>query len=275
MPELPEVETVVRDLQAADIVDIPIVATDIFWGRTVLPNSPDQFAEALVGSRLCSLHRRAKYIVGELDSGKALIGHLRMSGRLDVVSNTTPVHTHERMRIVLQDKRALQFIDPRKFGRWYVGNAQELESKLGPEPFAEAFTPEYCVNWLATTSRPLKTVLLDQTFVAGIGNIYADEALFLSRLHPLRPASGISVRECARLHAAIIAVLQRGIDNMGTTLGTGAANFYSTAGRKGSNQDGLQVFRRTGLPCPVCRRPITRLVVGQRSTHCCEHCQIP
>jgi formamidopyrimidine-DNA glycosylase len=145
--------------------------------------------------------------------------------------------------------------------------------RLGPEPLASGFTAKTLTDGFKNRKRLLKPLLLDQTFIAGLGNIYADEALWEAKLHPCRMAVSLSTSEIKLLHRAIPRVLKRGLKNLGTTLGTGKANFYSVANRRGRNKDQLKVFRRTDLPCPRCKSPIERIIVGQRSSHICPGCQ--
>jgi len=176
--------------------------------------------------------------------------------------------------LVLADNRQVHFHDTRKFGRFRLVDDPTLHlAALGPEPLENAFTPAVLRRQLAGKRRMIKPLLLDQTCVAGIGNIYADESLWLARIHPTRRADTLTQPEIVRLHGAIRAVLTKAVAAEGTTLGHGATNFYSVAGRRGRNADALQVFRRTGEPCPRCGHVITRLVVGQRGTHVCPKCQ--
>jgi formamidopyrimidine-DNA glycosylase len=169
---------------------------------------------------------------------------------------------------------ALRYQDTRKFGRFCLtSNPQEILGKLGPEPLSDGFTVDCFHAMLQARKRLIKPLLLDQGFIAGLGNIYVDEALWKASVHPLRVSSSLSKKEVAALHHAISLVLKKGLANLGTTLGSGAGNFYSVAGRKGRNADKLFVFRRTGEACTRCRTPIQRIIVGQRSTHICPHCQ--
>jgi formamidopyrimidine-DNA glycosylase len=274
MPELPEVETVVRGLRKAGICNQQILDVRVRWARTVWGMEPVALTAALVGTSICRMERRAKYIVMELSSGSFLLIHLRMTGNLRVESLEAPTDAHERVALVFADGRELRFRDTRKFGRWYlVESAETVLGKLGPEPLSPNFTAGMFGQMLKRHQRMLKPLLLDQSFLAGLGNIYVDEALFAARLHPCRLASTLKAPEVERLHDAIRSVLRSGIARMGTSLGAGAVNFYSVAGRRGRNQDALMVFRRDGLPCPCCGAMIRRIVVGQRSTHICETCQ--
>lgn len=274
MPELPEVETVVRDLCRAGLAGRAIRAVRLSWPRTVAPLAPAAFARRLRGRTIRSIRRRAKYLVLTLSGGDTLLVHLRMTGRFDFAAAGAPPDRHTRVALQLEDGRELRYLDPRKFGRWTLTREpRRILDALGPEPLSADFQAARFAAALARRRRLLKPLLLDQTFVAGLGNIYTDEALWDARLHPLRRADTLTPREAQRLYAAIRRVLRRGVARRGTSLGSGRANYYSVGGRRGRNQDGLRVFRRTGEPCPRCRAPIRRLTVGQRGTHLCPACQ--
>jgi formamidopyrimidine-DNA glycosylase len=197
-----------------------------------------------------------------------------MSGRLHHVPDKTPRSDHEHVILGFDDGSELRFHDTRKFGRLYLlERAEKILGRLGPEPLEPGFTAQRFAQMLKARCRLLKPLLLDQSFLAGLGNIYVDEALWESGLHPQRRSDLLSAAEARALHAAIRRVLRRGIKNLGTSLGTGKANFYSVSRRRGRNRDELKVFRRTGEPCPRCGSEIRRIVVGQRSTHLCSRCQ--
>lgn len=273
MPELPEVETVVRDLRAHGLEQAVIRDVEVRWPRTV-GGSPGRFAAALRGQTVTRLSRRAKYIVADLASGGRLLIHLRMTGKLRFARPAERPGKHDHVVIALADGRSLIFNDTRKFGRLTLAPAgADPLAGLGPEPLDDAFTEAALRRQLKGKSRMIKPLLLDQTTVAGLGNIYVDEALWQARIHPARRADTLKPAELRRLHAAIREVLQRAVDNFGTTLGDGEANFYSVAGRRGRNADALRVFRRDGLPCPRCGAPLARTVVAQRGTHFCPRCQ--
>lgn len=274
MPELPEVETVVRDLRAHGLEGAIIRRADVRWPSTVADSTPARFAAALAGCTIVGLSRRAKYIVVALNSGSRLLIHLRMTGKLRFAAPKDDPGKHDHVVITLEDGRRLFFNDTRKFGRFRIaGPEADPLAGLGPEPLDDAFTPDVLRRQLRGKSRMLKPLLLDQTTVAGLGNIYVDEALWQARLHPCRCADTLTPAETRHLHAAIVAVLQRAVDNCGTTLGTGDTNFYSVSGRSGRNADALNVFRRDGRPCPRCGATLERTVVGQRGTHLCPRCQ--
>ncbi len=201
--------------------------------------------------------------------------HLRMSGRLHLVSADLPRKKHEHVLLNLDDGRQLRFHDTRKFGRLYLtSDTDHILGRLGPEPLAKGFTHKKLTQGLKPRKRLLKPLLLDQTFIAGLGNIYVDEALWESKIHPCRLAASLSETEIRSLHRAVPRVLKRGLKNLGTSLGTGKTNFYSVAKHQGRNRDQLNVFRRSGQPCPRCRTKIERIIVGQRSTHICPKCQV-
>ena len=274
MPELPEVQTIVDELNAAELIGTPIGSVKVFWPRTIAEPSPALFCKRLKGQKFTIIWRRGKYLVFETDTEYTMLLHLRMSGRLHLVSNDTPRIKHEHVIITFNDKKQLRFHDTRKFGRIHLTNdPARILGRLGPEPLENGFTLKVLADRLGRHKRLLKPLLLDQAFVAGLGNIYVDEALWDAKLHPNRIAATLSMNEIKALHRAIPRVLKRGLKNLGTSLGTGEANFYSVARHRGRNKDELKVFRRTDLPCPRCKNSIERIIVGQRSTHVCTKCQ--
>ncbi len=274
MPELPEVQTIVNDLNAADVIGIPISSARVFWARTIASPGSKSFCRRLKGRKFTAIRRRGKYLVFDMDDGNTLLLHLRMSGRLHLVAAGTPRIKHEHVILSFADGRQLRFHDTRKFGRLsLLKDPAPILDRLGPEPLAPGFTVKILGKLLNGRRRLLKSLLLDQTFIAGLGNIYVDEALWEARLHPLRLASTLSKSEIRALRQAISRVLKRGLKNLGTSLGSGKANFYSVASRQGRNKDQLKVFRRTDLPCPRCKAKVKRIIVGQRSTHICVQCQ--
>ena len=274
MPELPEVETIARDLNAAGIAGRTVSCARVNWPRTIAEPSPAEFCRRMEKKRITAVGRRGKFLVFRLAGGQALLLHLRMSGRLHLVPAETPSSLHEHVILGFEDGSELRFHDTRKFGRIHLlDDAGRILGRLGPEPLEQGFTADRFARMLATRSRLLKPLLLDQSFLAGLGNIYVDEALWEARLHPQRQSDDLSGAEAKALHAAIRRVLGRGIRNLGTSLGTGKANFYSVSRRRGRNSDELKVFRRTGAPCPRCGSAIRRIIVGQRSTHICPRCQ--
>ncbi|MGB5987556.1 MAG: bifunctional DNA-formamidopyrimidine glycosylase/DNA-(apurinic or apyrimidinic site) lyase [Desulfobacterales bacterium] len=274
MPELPEVQTVVNDLLAAGVKGRTISRARIYWPRTIHTPSPRQFETQIRNQTITGIRRRAKYIVLDLTSPLHLMIHLRMTGRIEIVSPGAPRDKHQHVLLDLDDGRQLRFHDTRKFGRFYLSaNPITVLGHLGPEPLDPRFTARRLHERLSRHRRQLKPLLLDQTFIAGLGNIYVDEALWLARLHPLRTSDSLMETETHHLHRAIRKVLRQGLQNLGTTLGRGQANFYSVARRRGRNRDALNVFRRAGLPCPRCQTALTHLRVAQRATHICPACQ--
>jgi formamidopyrimidine-DNA glycosylase len=274
MPELPEVQTIVDDLIAAGIPGATIVRARVFWPRSIAEPSPRAFCSAIKGRQVNCIRRRGKFMVFELSGGLSLLMHLRMSGRLHWVPSHAKRLPHEHVVVEFDNGRQLRLHDTRKFGRFYlVKDPQGVLGRLGPEPLARSFTAAALARRLTPRKRLLKPLLLDQTVIAGLGNIYVDESLWEAGLHPCRLASSLAAQEIEALHRAICRVLKRGLKNQGTSLGSGKPNFYSVARRQGRNRDELKVFRRTGLPCLRCKTPIQRIVVGQRSTHVCPECQ--
>jgi len=271
---LPEVQTVVDDLNAAELIGVPISGANVFWARTIAEPSAVLFCKRIKGRKFTAIWRRGKHLVFETDTEYTMLLHLRMSGRLHLVSTDAPRIKHEHVIIKFKDKRQLRFHDTRKFGRIHLTNdPASILGRLGPEPLDKGFTVNVLADRLRHRKRCLKPLLLDQAFVAGLGNIYVDEALWDAKLHPNRIAATLTINEIKALHRAIPRVLKRGLKNLGTSLGTGETNFYSVARHQGRNKDELKVFRRADLPCPRCETIIDRIVVGQRSTHICSKCQ--
>ncbi len=274
MPELPEVQTIVNDLIAADLIGIPISRARVYWPGTIAEPSAKLFCQQICNRHFTAIGRRGKFLVFDLSNDSFLLLHLRMSGRLHLVPADTPRIKHEHVVLSFNDGRQLRFHDTRKFGRIHlVEDPHKILDRLGPEPLDKSFTVKGLAGQLKRHRRLLKPLLLDQAFIAGLGNIYVDEALWDAGLHPKRIAVSLSLSEIKALHRAIQRVLNRGLKNLGTTLGTGETNFYSVAHHRGRNKDELKVFRRTDLPCPRCKSPIERIIVAQRSTHICSKCQ--
>ena len=270
MPELPEVEHVVRGLRAAGVEGAQIAAVRLLWARSA--ESPD-LASQLVGRRIMRIRRRAKFIVMELDDGRALLTHLRMTGKY-LLTDDDQVATHDRALIGLSDGRWLHFNDQRKFGRLRLATLPDAKlQSLGPEPLEATFRAAELAARLRGCGGKLKPTLLDQRRVAGLGNIYVDEALWEARLHPTRVAGSLTSAEVQRLWAAIRKVLRAGVRDGGTSLGDSMANYFSVAGRRGSHAPHLRVFRRDGEACRRCGNTIERMVLAQRSTHVCPQCQ--
>ncbi|HYN47787.1 MAG TPA: bifunctional DNA-formamidopyrimidine glycosylase/DNA-(apurinic or apyrimidinic site) lyase, partial [Candidatus Nanopelagicales bacterium] len=281
MPELPEVETVARDLRGL-IVGATITGAGGDWPRAIASHATvDEFAAAVAGRRVEAVGRRAKLVVMRLSGDAALTIHLKMTGQLFVVAAASPADRHVHVRLPLADGRELRFRDIRKFGRvgcWPLDPATgelldpraggELFASMGPEPLDDAFTLRVFRRRLRERRGRLKPLLLDQGFVAGVGNIYADEALWRSRLHPLRGAATLRPPDEARLHRELRAILAEAVERRGSSI-----DDYTAPDGDGSMQERLEVYQRTAEPCPRCRRPIRRIVVGGRATHFCSWCQ--
>ena len=267
MPELPEVETIRAQL-APRLEGRTLARVEILDPRLTRPYDLFEVAEELEGDRVVSVERRGKYLLVRLESGLGLLVHLRMTGGF----HWQPV-THERAILELDDGSRLVYRDVRRFGTWLVLEGVEVEryltAKNGPEPLGTRFTAGWLAKQLARRRASLKAVLLDQRVVAGLGNIYADEALWRARLSPLRPANDLDNREVARLVRAIRAALRTGIDRQGSTL----RDYAAPNGASGSMQEEFRVYGRDGEPCPRCRATITKTRVGGRGTWFCPRCQ--
>ena len=274
MPELPEVETIVRELRP-HLVGRAIVAAHVDWPRTIAQPSDahgpsiDLFCAGVHDRRIVSLGRRGKFLFLNLHDGQSLLIHLRMSGRLLLEPRYPPRHL--RVAFDLSDGGRLFFYDQRKFGRiWLVADPRPVIGNLGPEPLSETFTPDALAARLRNRRGMLKPLLLNQQFIAGLGNIYIDESLFRAGLHPRRTADTLTEEEIVGLHGAVQAVLKQALDHHGTTFD---GIFVRPQGEEGRQQEGLSVYHQNGLPCPACGTPIERIVVGGRGTHFCPHCQ--
>ena len=267
MPELPEVETIRAQL-APRLEGRTLTRVEILDPRLTRPYDLFEVAEELEGELVLAVERRGKYLVVRLESGLALLVHLRMTGSFGFTPST-----HERAVLELDDDSRLAYRDVRRFGTWLVLETADIEpylsAKNGAEPLGPRFTVAWLASRLATRRAPLKAVLLDQRVVAGLGNIYVDEALWRARVNPLRPANGLGAEEVARVHRAIRAALRAGIERQGSTL-----RDYSTPdGAEGSMQDEFRVYGRDGEPCPRCRTTISKARVGGRGTWFCPRCQ--
>jgi formamidopyrimidine-DNA glycosylase len=274
MPELPEVETIRADL-ARQLAGRQFTGAEVFWERTIARPDAARFGPLLAGRRIIEIGRRGKFLLFHLDQGAALVAHLRMTGRLRLRPAGTERSRHLRAVLHLDGGDELHFEDQRKFGRLYLvcdeSELQQVLAKVGPEPLASTFTLEELRRRLQGRRTLLKPLLLDQRFLAGLGNIYADEALFRARLHPLRRSDTLTPDEVRRLHQGILEALHQGIHNRGTTL----ASYRDAWGTAGRNQEQLLVFRRQGRPCPRCGTPIEKTRVAGRGTHVCPSCQRP
>ena len=302
MPELPEVETVARDLHRW-VAGAQIVDAEVRWDRTIRhPLPPERFVAEVRGAVIQRVGRRAKAVLLHLADGRVMSVALRMTGALVVARPGTPDDRYARVVFRLADGRELRYRDVRKFGRigLFEGGSLRVRraprsrvrvgtrrgrvsvhepraayrvgdvfARHGPEPLSPSFSAQRLADRLRGRSARLKTLLLDQSFIAGVGNIYADEALWRARLNPLRAANTLSAEDVRRLHRSIRKVLRQGITNRGASF----SDYVGADGEPGENAERLAVYRRTGAPCLRCGRPIQRVVIGQRSSHFCPHCQ--
>lgn len=288
MPELPEVETVCRQLDP-ELRERRIERLEILDKRWCRPVPPAELEAAVGGARIRRLGRRGKYLLLSLDGERTLVMHLRMTGNLVLVDGSSKLDPSEGMRLyegerstsarhlrarfALDDGRELWFTDPRRFGEAFLVADTDLAgrfARLGVEPLSGEFTAEALAEVAAGRAAPLKSFLLDQSAIAGVGNIYADEALFRARLHPLSPTGSMKPEHREALRAAVVAALEAGIDGGGASID----DYRDGRGEKGRMQDEFLVHTREGEPCPSCGGPIARIVVAGRSTYYCPACQV-
>jgi formamidopyrimidine-DNA glycosylase len=288
MPELPEVETVCRQLEP-EVEGRRIEGLEVLDARWCRPVAPVDVEAAVEGAAIEGLGRRGKYLLLGLDGRRTLVMHLRMTGNLILVEGEEKLDPsqgrrlyeaerstsarHLRARFTLDDGRQLWFTDPRRFGEAFLIDDADLDArfaKLGVEPLSEDFTPEALGEMAAGRTAPLKSFLLDQSRVAGVGNIYADEALFRARLHPLSPAGSMKPEHLKALRDAVVAALEAGIDGGGASID----DYRDGRGQKGTMQDEFLVHTREGEQCPRCDGTIVRIVVSGRSTYYCPECQV-
>lgn len=268
MPELPEVETIARTLAPA-LIGRTVVRAEVYWARTLAHPSAGDFKKQAQGQKILAVSRRAKYLILRLQDYNLLI-HLRMSGDLMIRRSRMKREPHDRLALFLRgpngSENALVFSDTRKFGRvWLTAQPERVLGKLGPEPFEKSFTAQRLYERLKRRKRQLKPLLLDQTFLAGLGNIYTDECLHMAKLHPLQLSHTVTLRQAKALHAAIRSVLKEGIRRNGASI--------DWVYRGGDYQNYFRVYDRAGQHCPVCGTKIERLTVAQRGTHICPRCQ--
>jgi formamidopyrimidine-DNA glycosylase len=270
MPELPEVETIVRNLRdghhgTPPLLQMRVARATVRWPRHIARPSPRAFQRRIRGQEVTSVGRRGKYIVVGL-SPSILLVHLKMSGDLRLSPSAEPPGRHDHTRLHFEGGWELRFEDARKFGRIYlVDDPQTVLSPLGPEPLDAGFTAARLGERLRSHHRLLKPLLMDQAFLAGLGNIYADEALHRAKLHPLRHSDSLQPAEVDRLWRGIRRALRDGLRHNGASI--------DWVYRGGEFQNHFRVYQRTGEPCPVCGTRIRRRVIGQRSTHYCPRCQ--
>ena len=267
MPELPEVETIKNDLEP-NVTGRTIKGVTLLWERTLQQPCKDDFIRLITGQKISDMERRGKYLIFNLESGFKLIMHMRMSGSLMLGKDNHPPHT--RAVIHLDNDTEIYFNDPRKFGKMQlVKDCECVLGKLGIEPLTDEFTVKAFAGLLENRKTPIKGILLNQCLIAGIGNMYADEALFASKIHPKRPAGSLSEDEIKDLHKAIQDVLRLGIRNKGATVN----NYVRPDGDSGSAQKQFKVAHCKDKPCAVCRTPLQRIRVHQRGTYFCPNCQ--
>ncbi len=289
MPELPEVETVARQLEP-ELEGRRIAELEVLDGRWSRPVAPEQLGAEVSGSTIEALGRRGKYLLLALDGERTLVMHLRMTGNLVLVEGDdvldpsegrllyqgerTSSAKHLRALFLLDDGREVWFTDPRRFGEAFLIDNAGLEARfagrVGIEPLSPGFTPEALGAIAAGRTAPLKSFLLDQAGVAGVGNIYADEALYRARLHPLSPAGSMKPEHHLALRDAVVGALQAGIDAGGSSID----DYRDGRGEKGTMQERFLVHTREGEPCLSCGGEIVRIVVGGRSTYFCPSCQV-
>jgi formamidopyrimidine-DNA glycosylase len=274
MPELPEVETLRAGLEPR-IVGRHITAVRLGEFLGVIGDSAlDEFSARVVDRKIESLQRRGKFLITRLGDDLNLLIHLRMTGSLLHVHRDAAPERFQHLTLELDDDSDLRFSDQRKFGRVLLAEKPVVEAlnlRLGPEPLADSFSTQLLIARLKNRSGPIKNILLNQEVVAGLGNIYVDEALFRARIHPVRPANSLSEEETKRLHRSIRTVLREALQNRGTSF----SSFRDSYGESGSNQHSLQVYGRGGTeaPCLRCGGPLIKITVGGRGTHFCPRCQ--
>jgi formamidopyrimidine-DNA glycosylase len=271
VPELPEVETIRRALQhggrgGAAIIGWQVQRVDLLWDRLLATGNKKGFLDEINGQKVIAVNRRAKFLDLEFDRHH-LIFHLRMSGDIRVEENQHPSQKHDRMLLFFENGFHLAFNDTRKFGRiWFVEDPQEIWANLGPEPFDETLTASLFFDLLQRKKRKIKPLLMDQSFLAGLGNIYTDEALFQAKIHPVRNSGSISQLEAENLLVAIRDQLSEGIKNNGSSI--------DWVYRGGNFQNTFQVYGKNGKECSICGTVIEKMQVGQRGTHFCPSCQV-
>jgi len=269
MPELPEVETIKNEL-LPHIVGHQITGATLLWKGIVRQPSAEEFCSRLIGQRLTGVARRGKYLILGLTSNEVLIIHLKMTGSLLLKPASAKPDKFIRAILHLNGETAIHFRDPRKLGAmWLVEDKNTIVGKLGPEPLEADFTPQMLLNRLGNRKAPIKALLCDQTFIAGIGNMYADEALFAARIHPLRSGGSLSRDDVERLHSAIQQVLWAAINNKGASTNT----YIRPSGELGTAHFQFQVAHRGGKSCPVCGTSIERIPIRNRGSYFCPQCQ--
>jgi formamidopyrimidine-DNA glycosylase len=273
MPELPEVETIRRGLEKV-LPNLAIEEVEIKLPYLIKYPSVEEFKEKIKGKKFENIGRRGKYLLLYLSGGYVLVAHLRMTGQFNYASGEEEVPKHTYVIFYLSNGHQLRFIEPRRFGTLHLVREDELYKagglvRLGPEPIGEGFTLNYLQEILKRRKGKIKAALLNQEIIAGIGNIYADEALFRAGVDPRRNSDSLSDEEISRLYESIKEVIRLGIKYRGTSV----QSYFDVEGKKGQFQEHLQVYRRTGEPCVKCGAPIERIEVAGRGTHFCPYCQ--
>jgi formamidopyrimidine-DNA glycosylase len=269
MPELPEVETVKNELTPY-IVGHSITGVTFLWEGVLKKPSAADFRSRLIGQKISGLSRRGKYLIIHLTGDDLLIIHLKMSGSLLVSRDCAEPPKYTRAIIHLDKNTNIFFRDPRKFGAmWLVKDSGSVTGKLGPEPLEADFTPQVLAQRLRNRKAPIKALLCDQSVIAGVGNMYADEALYAARIHPLRLGGSLSPDEIERLHHAIQQVLRAAIGKKGASV----VNYYRPGGETGTAHFEFKVAHGQGKTCTVCGSTIQRITVRNRGTYFCPRCQ--
>lgn len=271
MPELPEVETIRLTLEPK-LLQHPITGGEVMLPKLIVDITPADFLQKITGQKIMAVERRGKYLLMKLTGALVIAIHLRMTGQLTVCPITAPLEKATYLRLTLDDGHELRFCDQRKFGRVWLFPEHSIPpgiGKLGPEPLNKDFSPEILAGRLANRELAIKKALLNQDIIAGLGNIYTDEALFLAGIHPARTSNSLTQNELESLFKAIQQVLSEGIEHHGTT----KQHFCDGEGKPGSHQEYLRVYGRKGLPCLTCGNLIVKMSFGGRGTHFCPICQ--
>lgn len=270
MPELPEVETIASQLRERGVEGKIIRSVQVNWAPTIEPFAPAEFERLLKGCCIEQISRVGKWMLFLLSSGQTLMVHLRMAGSFSLEEGS-----HDRIVVGLSEGLTLYYRDTRKFGRWkLVDDPQVILKGLGPDALTRRFSRIYFEGQLQRRGRAVKSVLLDQSVVAGLGNIYADEALWYACIHPERRADSLADAEREKLFTAVKKVLRQGIRNRGTSLGDGKTNYRQVDGDSGENRGEVKAYGRSGKPCCRCKKTLQKIVVGQRGTTFCPVCQV-
>ncbi|SHH69534.1 DNA-formamidopyrimidine glycosylase [Virgibacillus chiguensis] len=273
MPELPEVETIRKTLKRF-VINRTIDQIDIYWPKIIKqPDDMMQFQSEIIGQKILDIHRKGKFLLFELND-YILVSHLRMEGKYSVHQEGEPVKKHTHIIFRFSTGEELRYNDVRKFGTMHLFHrGEEMNQKplclLGPDPFDDAFTVEYFIEKLKKTKRVIKSALLDQTIVAGLGNIYVDETLFKARIHPLIPANKLTQKEIKEVRKQAIATLEEAVLQGGTTI----RSYVNSQGEMGMFQQKLYVYGQENQACKTCGNTIAKLKVGGRGTHICTSCQ--